>query len=73
MNNDGWGQMGSGASDMRIEGEDLQHYRQGGPIREHLASETKRHEKSEEHRQHHLEKHAARGYNSQHGHDDYKY
>lgn len=28
MNNDGWGQMGAGASDMRIAGQDLQHHRQ---------------------------------------------
>ena len=29
MNNDGWGQVGAGASDNRIAGRDLQHYRQG--------------------------------------------
>lgn len=28
MNNDGWGQSGAGASDMRIAGHDLQHNRQ---------------------------------------------
>ena|SRR5690348_12324958 len=28
MNNDGWGFLGAGASDSRIAGKDLQHYRQ---------------------------------------------
>jgi hypothetical protein len=28
MNNDGWGQVGAGMSDMRIAGKDLQHNRQ---------------------------------------------
>ena len=29
MNNDGWGQMGAGASDKRLVGDDVQHYIQG--------------------------------------------
>lgn len=28
MNNDGWGQVGTGPSDMRVAGKDLQHNRQ---------------------------------------------
>lgn len=67
MNNDGWGQMGAGPSDMRIGGDDLQHYRQlrtadeklqgyskyikplynsGGPVKEMLDVELKRHQEA---------------------------
>ena len=28
MNNDGWGQVGAGQDDRRMEGDDLQHYKQ---------------------------------------------
>jgi len=59
MNNDGIGQMGAGRSDMRLAGEDLQHYNQkkdnnvirpnyasGGPVKEMLSDELNRHSES---------------------------
>lgn len=59
----------------------------GGPMKEHmdkemhrpehpehhLKEEKHRHEKAMEHHKHHLERHNGRHYDSQHGHDNYKY
>lgn len=64
MNNDGVGFMGAGASDMRMEGSDLQH---------HIQHEMTRHRSADTHRQQHLAKHYGRSYDSQHGHDTHKY
>lgn len=106
-NNDGIGQVGAGASDDRIAGSDLQHYRQhiserplpgperqmtqsaelggpmkqymdehagrGSPMKEVLAHESKRHDESMKHQKSHIQKHVERPYDSQHGHDGYKY
>lgn len=71
MNNDGFGQMGVGLSDMRIAGEDQQHYRQpgsiarkhpgqGGPMKEVLDAELARHKESKVMRLKHLEDHYTR-------------
>jgi hypothetical protein len=117
---DGIGQSGSGLSDNRLAGPDLQHNRQtrtadelhvpvrivtqpresGGPMKQvmhesqdishhsgnhhghhsdhspmhqHLEQEKMRHEQSMAHQNHHLERHNSRTYDSQHGHDKYKY
>lgn len=47
MNNDGFGQMGAGQDDMRMVGNDLQHYTQTGasglPIGRMLQAEADRH------------------------------
>ncbi len=42
-------------------------------MHEHLEHEKKRHDQSMGHQKHHLEKHQSRPYDSQHGHDEYKY
>ena len=74
MNNDGFGFMGAGQNDLRQEGNDLQHSTQAaGPIKEHLSQEEARHTQAAGHRTAHLLKHLERNYNSQHGHDIYKY
>lgn len=107
MNNDGWGFGGAGASDKRLEGDDLQHVKQlytngrtqprmvthyeesGGPMKhheldgsahpmhhpmhQHLEEEKMRHSQAMDHHMHHIAKHHGRHYDSQHGHDTYKY
>ncbi len=40
MNNDGWGQVGAGDSDMRIAGKDLQHNRQKRTADENPTGKT---------------------------------
>ncbi len=90
---DGYTQVGAGDRDMRVAGNDLQHYRQartadeshmpvrrvvqnyndGGPMRHTLNQEKIRHEAALGHHRHHLERHQGRHYDSQHGHDNYKY
>lgn len=73
MNCDGWGQMGAGQDDMRIAGEDLQHYNQksssstgrthpgsGGPMKEALDQEMSRHKEAKSMRIDHLERHYKR-------------
>lgn len=71
MNSDGWGQVGAGQSDMRIAGQDLQHHNQtttrdrasrqsGGPMKEALDAEMKRHTESRSMRMKHLEEHYKR-------------
>lgn len=56
----------------------------GGPMKEHMEKqksdmsmhldhEKHRHEKAMEHHKHHMEKHHNRPYDTQHGHDSYKY
>lgn len=43
------------------------------PMHEHLEEEKMRHEHAMDHQRNHLERHHGRPYNSQHGHDNYKY
>jgi hypothetical protein len=42
-------------------------------MHEQLSEEKHRHEESMDHQVHHLERHHGRHYDSQHGHDHYKY
>ena len=42
MNNDGFGQVGAGASDRRIAGDDLQHYKQQRTEDENLTGEQRK-------------------------------
>lgn len=69
MNNDGWGQVGAGPSDMRLAGQDLQHSRQtrtaeenptGGPMKEAIDTEMARHKEARVMRLKHLEEHYKR-------------
>lgn len=81
MNNDGWGQVGAGPSDMRLTGKDLQHNRQtrtadenptgmqrivrsssgaGGPMKEAIDAEMRRHNQARDVRLKHLEDHYKR-------------
>lgn len=59
MNNDGWGNMGAGQDDLRLQGSDMQHYANKGsgrPIREMLDEEQERHDGSKKLRLEHLKR-----------------
>lgn len=74
MNNDGWGFMGAGDSDMRVAGEDLQHNRQkltgnrakySTPVsqievHEALMNENKQHKESKSMRLQDLKRHSGK-------------
>lgn len=74
MNNDGWGFMGAGDSDMRVAGMDLQHNRQNRTgnraeystpvsqieVHEALMNESARHKEGKKIRLEHLAKHYKR-------------
>ena len=61
MNNDGFGQVGSGQDDMRQAGEDLQHNTQKlHPMRQALSEESARHKIAKVLRLKHLEDHYSR-------------
>ncbi len=74
MNNDGWGFMGAGASDMRLAGADLQHNRQKRTgnrtehstpvsqieVHEAVMNEANQHKEGKKLRLEHLEKHYKR-------------
>lgn len=61
---DGLMNAGAGSNDRRIGGSDLQHA---------VQTEKNRHDSSLAHHKHNLMKHHTRSYNSQYGHDTYKY
>lgn len=45
----------------------------GGPMKEYMEEESRRHMEAGRHRASHVERHHSRGYDSQYGHDTYKY